>query len=604
MKVSNYISQFLVKNGINQTFAVTGGGAMHLDDAIGHEEGMNIVLNHNEQASSICAEGYARVSLKPALVLVTSGPGGLNALTGVMGAYVDSIPMIIISGQVKRETIKLNYRNVNLRQLGDQEFDIINSVKNMTKFQVLVDNPTDIAYYLEKALFISMDGRKGPVWLDIPLDVQSMEIDENDLCHFTEQEKKEHKKKAFDKNIANQILNKIKTSKSPLLLAGTSVRLSNATKKFQTLIEKLKIPVVTAWNANDVVPYDNEYFVGMPGTVGTRSGNFSVQNCDLLISFGSRLNIRMIGYNHFEFAKNAYKIIIDIDNEELNKPTINPDMKINSNVSDVIDGLIEAIDSDSEYNIVYEKNNFDKWLNWCKNLFKKYPVLLPSYHDINKNINPYVFIDRLFDKLSVSDTIVTANGSCCVMTFQVAKVKQGQRLFTNSGCAAMGYGLPASIGAATYNKNNRIICLEGDGSIMMNLQELATVSYNRLNIKIIILNNNGYLSIKQTQSNLFKPPLIGVNKDSGIDFPDFRILSNAFGLEYYKMTNENECDDILEKFLKTQVPSILEVVVDENQGFSPKTSSKVLTDGTIVSSKIEDMAPFLDRDEFDSIKYI
>ena len=595
MKVSKYISKFLVENGVNQAFVITGGGAMHLNDAICHEKGMNVVYNHNEQALTMCAEGYARVTKKPALSLVTSGPGGTNAITGVMGAYFDSIPMIVISGQVKKETLKSTYPNLNLRQLGDQEFDIIDAVKNTTKFSVTIKEPNDIAYYLEKALFLSNHGRKGPVWLDVPLDVQGAEIDEKNLRHFDKEKENLEKVKELDDITAKKILDKIKQANAPLILVGTSVRLCDCEKEFLEFVEKLGIPVVTAWNANDAIAYDSPYFVGMPGTVGTRPGNFATQNCDLLLSLGCRLNIRMIGYNHFEFAKNAYKIIVDIDEEELKKPTIKVDMPINCDVKNVINVLNK---------FSYEKQEkHQRWLKWCKDLLDKYPVVLPSYHNDDKNINPYVFIDELSNVLNENDIIVTGNGSACVMTFQAFKIKQGQRLFTNSGAAAMGYGFPASIGAAVSNKNNRIICIDGDGSFMMNLQELATVRYNNLNIKIIILNNNGYLSIKLTQNNMFKPPLVGVDKNSGISFPDFEILAKAFDIDYYKITNKNDMKEVSKKALGNNAPCIIEVVVDENQGFAPKSSSKVLLDGKIVSSPLEDMAPFLDEREFGEIKY-
>lgn len=595
MKVSNYISKFLINNGVDTAFVVTGGGAMHLDDAICHEKGMNIIYNHNEQALTMCAEGYARVLKKPALSLVTSGPGGTNAITGVMGAYFDSIPMIVISGQVKKETLKSTYKDINLRQLGDQECDIIDAVKNMTKFAIAVKEPNDIAYFLKKALFLTNNGRKGPVWLDIPLDVQGAEIDENNLRCFDENSEKLECAKNLDEETAKKILEKIKSAKAPLILAGTSIRLSNCENEFLKLVDKLGIPVVTAWNANDAIPYNNPYFVGMPGTVGTRSGNFATQNCDLLLSLGCRLNIRMIGYNHFEFAKNAYKIIVDIDEEELKKPTIKVDMPINCDVKNVINVLNK---------LSYEKSNeHEKWLKWCKSLFYKYPVVLPSYHNESKNINPYVFLDKLFDELDEDTIIATGNGSACVMTFQACKIKKGQRLFTNSGAAAMGYGFPASIGAAVSDKNKKIVCIDGDGSFMMNLQELATVKYNNLNIKIIILNNNGYLSIKLTQNNMFKPPLVGVDNNSGICFPNFQILSKAFGIDYFRISSEEEVNDVLKKVLKIDGPCVLEVVVDENQGFAPKSSSKVLPDGKIVSSPLEDMAPFLDEEELKANKY-
>lgn len=597
IKVGKYISEFLVKNGIKDCFMVTGGGAMHLDDALGHQEGLHCVFNHHEQACSIAAEGYTRLTGKLAAVCVTSGPGGTNAITGVMGGWLDSIPMFVLSGQVKRETTIWSCPELNLRQLGDQEFDIVGSVSNMTKYAVMVTNPQEIAYHLEKALFLATNGRGGPVWLDIPLDVQGAMVETDELIHFDSAIEKPWQVAEVKKDVVEAIVKKIKEAKAPLFLAGTGIRLGSAEDELLAVLDKYKIPVVTAWNANDTVAFDNPYFAGMPGTVGTRPGNFAVQNCDLLISLGCRLNIRMIGYNHYDFAKNAYKIIVDIDPRELVKPTIKPDMPVNADVKDV---LIKLLEAEYEPNQVHEA-----WVKWCQDLQKRYPATLDEYrHNDNELINPYVFMDNLFAQLKNDDRIICGNGSACVITFQASKVKQGQRMFTNSGCAAMGYGFPAAVGVAVADNSKRTICLDGDGSVMMNIQELATVAYNKLNVKLIILNNNGYHSIRQTQTNLFKPPFIGIDGESGICFPDFGKLANAFGLPYFKLDSEQNCDAVLEQVLNCEGPCVCEAVVDPSQNFAPKSSSKVLPDGRITSPSLDDMAPFLDRDEFNKIRFI
>lgn len=596
IKVANYIAQYLVDNGIKDCFMVTGGGAMHLNDALGHQEGLRCVFNHHEQASAIAAEAYTRMTGKLAVVCVTSGPGGTNAITGVMGGWVDSIPMFIVSGQVKSEMTTWSCSELGIRQLGDQEFDIIHSVTNMTKYAVMVTNPEEIAYHLEKALYLAKDGRGGPVWLDIPLDVQGAQIETDDLIHFDQEKEKPWKLPEVDSDVAKDILKKIKEAKAPLILAGGGIRLGDAEDELLQLIQKMKIPVVTAWNSNDTVAYDNPFFAGMPGTLGTRPGNFAIQNCDLLLSLGCRLNVRMVGYNRFDFAKKAYKIVVDIDPRELVKPTIKPNMPINADVKQFINALLKEEYSASE--------GHEKWVEWCKNLVQKYPAVLPKYHTKNDElINPYVFIDKLFENLSETDRIVCGNGSACVIAFQAGKIKQGQRMFANSGCAAMGYGLPGALGVAVSDNSRRTICIDGDGSVMMNIQELATISHNKLDVKLVIINNNGYHSIRQTQSNMFKPPYIGLDADSGLGFPDFEKLSDAFGLKYYTLKNESECDDVLRQFLCEEGPSVCEVVVDPQQKFEPKSSSKVLPDGKIVSPSLDDMAPFLDREEFDSIKY-
>ena len=596
IKVAKYISEFLVKNNITDCFMVTGGGAMHLDDAIGHEEGIHCTFNHHEQACSIAAEAYTRMTGKLAAVCVTSGPGGTNAITGVMGGWVDSIPMFVLTGQVKRETTIWSCPELGLRQLGDQEFDIIHSVSNMTKYAVMLTDPMETAYHLEKALFLALEGRGGPVWIDVPLDVQGAMIETDDLKHFHPETGTEQNTSLISDDVIDTILDRIKNAKAPLILAGTGIRLGDAEEEFLKVLDKLKIPVVTAWNANDTIAFDNPFFAGMPGTVGTRPGNFAVQNCDLLISLGCRLNIRMIGYNHFDFARNAYKIVVDIDPKELTKPTIKPDMPVNADVKDLLGRMLEHDYQPPEKHA--------EWLRWCRSLVEAYPAAMPEYrNDGNGIINPYIFMGRLFDHLKDDDRIICGNGSACVITFQACRIKQGQRMFTNSGCAAMGYGFPASVGVAVSDNSRRTICIDGDGSIMMNIQELATVAHNKLDIKIILLNNNGYHSIRQTQRNLFKPPFIGIDGDSGVGFPDFRKLADAFGVKYFRLDSEKNCDMVLEEALNCDGPCICECIVDPSQNFAPKSSSKVLPDGRIVSPSLDDMFPFLPREEFDRIKY-
>lgn len=596
IKVAKYIAEFLLRNGIQDCFMVTGGGAMHLDDALGHQEGMHCVFNHHEQACAIAAEAYTRMTGKIAAVCVTSGPGGTNAITGVVGGWLDSIPMFVISGQVKRETTIWSCPELGLRQLGDQEFDIIHSVSNMTKYAVMLTNPEETAYHLEKALYLALNGRGGPVWIDIPLDVQGAVIETDNLLHFHPEAEQPWSVPKISAETVDAILSRIYNAKAPLILAGTGIRLGDAEEELLKVLEKLHIPVVTAWNANDTVAFDNPYFAGMPGTVGTRPGNFAIQNCDLLLSLGCRLNIRMIGYNHYDFAKNAYKIIVDIDSRELIKPTVRPDMPVNADVKDVLSAILERDYTPSP--------NHDRWVKWCRNLVETYPAAMEAYHnDGDQLINPYVFIDMLFDQLRGDDRIICGNGSACVITFQACKIKQGQRMFTNSGCAAMGYGFPAAVGVAVSDNSRRTICIDGDGSIMMNVQELATVAHNRLDIKIIILNNNGYHSIRQTQTNLFKPPFIGIDSDSGISFPDFGKLADAFGIPYFTLDSEKDCPNVLRQVLNCDGPCLCEVVVDPTQNFAPKSSSKVLSDGRIVSPSLDDMAPFLDRGEFEKIHF-
>lgn len=589
MKVAEYMADFFVKNGVEHCFMVTGGGAMHLDDAFTHKEGMKCIFNHHEQACSIAAEGYMRYSGKLPLVCVTSGPGGTNAITGVLGAWLDSIPMFVVSGQVKRITT-IHATEAKVRQIGDQEFNITDCVSSMTKYAKFIDKENEIAYHLEKALYLCKNGRGGPVWLDVPLDVQAALIDTDDLIHF-DVTKEDTESVFYDENNTAKIIEKIKSAKRPVILAGTGIRLGNAREEFIEAVNKLNIPVVTAWNAHDVIWDEHPLYVGRPGTIGTRGGNFVVQNCDLLISLGCRLNIRQISYNYDDFAKDAYKIIVDIDGEELKKHTIHPDLPIHADVKDVLKSLI---------NSGFENHNEDheKWLAWCKKTNAKYPAALPEYYQQQSPVNPYVFMKELFGILDENETVVTGNGSACVISFQAAEIKKGTRLFTNSGSATMGYGVPSALGISFAKKGERVICLDGDGSIQMNLQELQTIVYNHANIKIFVINNDGYHSMRQTQSNLFKGALAGVNKENGVSFPDMEKIAYAYDIPYFRIGCVDSIVETATKAINTEGPVICEVMVDKAQFFAPKLGSKVLPDGKIVSPAIDDLSPFLSREEY------
>lgn len=591
IKVSEYIANFFSNNGIDHIFTITGGGAMHLNDAFGHHEKLKCVYNHHEQACSIAAEGYARLTNKLAGVCVTSGPGGTNAITGVLGGWLDSIPMFIVSGQVKTSTTVWS-TDLPLRQLGDQEFDIVSCVKTMTKYAHMITDATEIRYHLEKALYLCLNGRPGPVWLDIPLDIQAAIIDTESLNGFIPEDDKKENPVIEDNSIFSEVIEKIKQAKRPVILAGSAIRLANSHKEFIQLIEKLNIPVVTAWNAHDNLWDDHRLYCGRPGTVGDRGGNFVVQNSDLLISLGCRLNIRQISYNWENFANKAYKIVVDIDKAELQKPTLKVDMPIHANVKDVINGLLNS-------NIDISKDLHKEWLEWAKDVNRRYPIVRDEYYENKSYANPYVFMRELFECLEEDDVVITGNGSACVCSFQAAYIKKGQRLFTNSGCASMGYGLPAAFGATVALDGKRVICLDGDGSIQMNIQELQTIVHNNSNLKIFWLNNDGYHSIRQTQKNLFREPLVGVNGENGISFPQAERIAMAYGIKYYKIGSNSEIKDIVNELLSEEGPIICEVVLDPNQNFEPKLSSKVLPDGKIISPSIEDMYPFLDREEYE-----
>ena len=587
VKVAKFIADFVAEHGIEHVFTVTGGGAMHLNDAFGHHPQLKSIYNHHEQACAIAAEGYARLTGKMALVCVTSGPGGTNAITGVLGGWLDSIPMFVVSGQVKRETT-IRARNLDMRQLGDQEYDIVASVKPMTKYAEMVLDPNDIRYHLEKAWWLCQNGRPGPVWIDVPLDVQAAIVETDDLKGF---DGPYDEKPEYDKSQTDEIIRCLTEAKRPVILAGTGIRLADAMPEFLAFIEKMKIPVVTAWNAHDVLPDKSPYFCGRPGTVGTRGGNFVVQNADCLFVLGCRMNIRQISYNYQSWAQKAYKIVVDIDKRELSKPTVKVNMPIWADLKDVL----------AELNKKDIAQNHAEWLEWSHAINLKYPAALPEYYK-TEVLNPYVFIKEFTNGLKEDDKIVCGNGSACVIGFQAAVIKEHTRLFTNSGCAAMGYGFPAAIGACVAEKGKRVVCIDGDGSFQMNLQELQTVVYNKLNLKIIYFNNNGYHSIRQTQTNLFKgQPLVGVCDGNGVSFPDMEKIAWAYGLPYIKVTKGEEIKKLINA-MEQDGPLFAEVVVDVAQNFAPKLSSKVLPDGKIVSPEIDDMFPFLDRGEYEANK--
>lgn len=589
MKLSNYIFSKLTTEGIDTVFLVTGGGAMHLNDAIGRTPGLRFVCNHNEQASSIAAEGYARVKNKPAIVNVTTGPGSINSLNGVHGAFVDSIPMIVISGQVKRETIMSSYDIEGLRQLGDQEVDIINMVKGITKYAVEVTDPNAIKYHLEKAIYLSTSGRPGPVWISIPVDVQATEVD-IDTCEGFTPQVLSIDDQVLDKDLS-EIVERISNSKRPILIGSTGIRLANALSEFEEFATITGIPVVTAWS-HDIIHHDHPNYVGKQGSIGDRAGNFAVQNSDLVIIIGSRMPIRQLSYNWENFARDAYKIHIDIDPAELRRPFLKADLPLVYDAKFILTALIQRVRK--------EKNQFDfkEWLDWCIIRKNKYPVVQDHHKDPLKPINPYYFISSLQDLLSSNDVIVCGNATACIVPFQTSHIKKGQQLFSNSGSASMGYDLPAAIGAAIGDPSRRIICFAGDGSILMNLQELQTIRHYNLNIKIIVLDNNGYLSIKSTQQNFFGLA-IGSAPENGVSFPDMEKVGNSFNIPSYSL-EEFDFIDELKKLIKLEGPILINVKLDPLQMFEPKLSSKKLPDGKMVSAPLEDMFPFLSEQELQS----
>lgn len=587
MKLSDFVANYFASTGLINVFMLTGGGAMHLNNSLGKHPQIKTTYLHHEQACSIAAESYARLIHKPAIVNVTTGPGGINALNGVFGAWTDSMPMIVISGQVRYDTTVEGSGITNLRQMGDQECDIVRMVKGITKYSVMIKNPQEILYHLQKAAFLASYGRPGPVWLDIPMNIQSADIDENHLITFNPQNEYAPTQK-ISHDTVRTIIEKIKFSKRPVILAGTAIRSSGSQENFLKLLDRLKIPVATAWNAHDILCDEHTNYVGRPGTVGDRAGNFAVQNADLLLVLGSRLNIRQISYNWTAFAREAYKIVVDIDDSELQKPTLKIDLAINGDIKQLIELLLNEIQQP-----IVKKD----WMNWCRLRREKFPVVSPEYW-LNKNsVNPYCFMQALSSVLPDDQIIVTGDGTAAVVSFQSFVIKKNTRLYSNSGCASMGYDIPAAIGACIASGGKKIICLAGDGSAMQNIQELASIVYHRYPIKIFLLNNNGYHSIRETQQNFFGLPFIGVGEDSGLGFPNFEKLAAGFEIPYTRCIKHENLTDIIQKVISDDQPHLCEVMLSLEQVFSPKLSSKQLPDGRIVTKPLEDMAPFLSHEE-------
>ena len=600
IRVADYIADVLVENGIHHVFSVTGGGAMHLNDGLGHKEGLTCIYNHHEQACAIAAESYARINNQMAAVCVTTGPGGTNAITGVLGGWLDSIPMLILSGQVRYDTT-VRSTGLNIRSYGDQEFDIVKMVSHITKYAWMVTDPTDIRYCLEKALYLAKTGRPGPVWLDIPLNVQGAYIETERLCGFDPKEEEKDTVPKVTDELAKEIIAKIRKAKRPVLNAGNGIRIAGAAEVFLRVVEKLGIPVVTGWNSIDLIYDTHPLYTGRAGIMGDRAGNWAVQNSDLLLSIGSRLSIRQVGYQYQSWARAAYTIIEDVDQEELKKPDLHVDMPVWADAKD----LLEALERNLEEKVTEEeKKDQQEWIRCCQNWKKSYPVVQEKHIAQNGAVNVYAFIGELSSLLPENKITVVGNGSACVVGSHAYEIKRGQRFIINSAVASMGYDLPAAIGACIASGEQDMICITGEGSIQMNLQELQTIIHHRLPIKIFVINNGGYHSIRQTQKNFFGDPLVGIGAESGdLSFPSMEKLAWAYGYPYQKITDNCRLEEIKET-LQIHGPAICEVFVDTQQKFEPKCASKRLEDGSMVSAPLEDLAPFLSQEELKQQMFI
>ncbi|MDO4284162.1 MAG: thiamine pyrophosphate-binding protein [Eubacteriales bacterium] len=671
-RLADYVADFLVERGITDCFTVVGGGAMHLNDAFGHKEGLRCTYQHHEQACAMAADGYARVENRPALVCVTTGPGGTNALTGVAGAYLDSVPMFVVSGQVRYDTTARYMEQFTdgypLRALGDQELDITKAAACMTKYAVMTEDPTEIRYQLERAWHLMMSGRKGPVWIDIPVNFQGMTIETEELAGYDpaqeaaavqggnglqeqagtrggngaqEQaaETRSTEPQPVSESVVRAVLLQLRMAKRPVFYAGNGIRLSGGCGAFAETVRLLGIPVVTGWDSIDLIESGNPYYTGRGGNMGDRPGNFAVQNADLILAVGNRLSIRQVGYNFKEWAPRARVIMVDIDPAELRKTTVHVDLPVCADAKEFLEKLNDcarecaesgsaqsAVRSAAKRTVAYSPAEQsavrksaenpaeqevvqspagvvwrgDAWQEACRRWKERYPVTLPRHWEENgRTANVYAFIDYLSRRLPDGSLTVVSNGSACVVGSQNYKIGKGSRFLVNSAIASMGYGLPAAIGACIAAGRKETVCIEGDGSVMMNLQELQTVLTNRLPLRIFLINNAGYHSIRQTQNNLFHGhSKVGIGPESeDLSFPEFEKVARAFGYRYLSAHSNAQMKEAVDEALASDGAVFCEIFCDTVQNFEPKSATKRLPDGSLVSPPLEDLAPFLPPEE-------
>ncbi len=587
MRLADYVIKFLEEKKIKTVFTVSGGGSIFLCDALHKSKKVNYVSCHHEQAVSFAAESYSRINNKPGAAIITTGPGGTNCTTGVACCWIDSVPTIFISGQVY---LNQTIGNSGLRQVGVQEFDIVSMVKSSTKYAVIVKDPNQIKYHLEKAYHLSADGRPGPVWIDIPANIQNAKIDPKLLVGFKEKKRKKNYSNIDSK--IKKVANLISSSQRPILHLGQGVKISEGQNFLRKLINKSKIPFALTWNASDLIESNHPYYIGRPGAFAERGTNFIIQNCDLYIAIGTRLPFMVTGYNSKDFARKAKKVMIDIDKIEIKNTNVNIDEKICCDAKYFLKKILNFLPNSKK--LSFKRN---EWQKYCVNIRKKYPIILEKFKKQKKTINSYVFIDTLSDILKKNDVVVTDMGLSFVGTHQAFKIKKGQKLFTNSGHAPMGWGLPAAVGACYASNKKKVVCITGEGGLQMNIQEFATIMHNKLPIKTFIYNNGGYLTIKQTQQLGFNSRIMGSNSKTGLSFPNYKKIADSHNIKYFKISSNKDLDKNIREILKGNYPTICELIIDHNQEQMPKAINKRLPDGKSVATTYEDMYPFLSSDE-------
>ena len=591
-RVADYVWRFLADRGCGPVFLMTGGNAMHLNDALALQDRLRVVCVHHEQAGAMAAEGYARVEGVPAVVCTTSGPGAINALGGLYGAFADSLPLVCGSGQAKRETLRSSRDPesvAGLRQLGVQEADVVAMARPVTKHSVLVEEPSQIRRELERAFHLATSGRPGPVYLELPLDVQAARVDPGSLDGWAPQPTRRRTPGRVLERLARRLLD----ARRPVLVGGEGVREAAAVDEFRALAARLGIPVVTAWMP-DLYPPDQPFYAGRMGALGTRAGNFAVQNADLLLVVGSRLAVPQVTFNWENFAREAYVISVNVDAGELSKPIHAVDEPHAMDPGEFLRGLLGCAALEEP-----APPAWGAWLSWCRERVARYPEITPGQRVVtDAGIHPYHFVAELFDRLEDDAFVACGNAASACVAFQSAPLRLGQRLTSNATAGAMGHDLPSAMGSALARNGRRVICLAGDGSLMLNVQELQTVAHLKLPVGLFVLNNGGYLSIRTTQRSFFGR-LVGEGPDTGVSFPDFVRLGEAFGLPARRLEGAGFAAD-LDEVLRLPAPWVCEVLLDPEVGFEPRTSSRMLADGRMVTAPLEDMFPFLSREELSS----
>ena len=579
-RVADYIADFIADLGVEHVFLLPGGGAMHLNDAVGKHPGLDVVACHHEQAAAIAAEAYCRINENIGVAMVTTGPGATNAVTAVAGAWIESVPLLVISGQVKRADL---LRGAPLRQKGVQEVDIVSVVEPITKYAVTVQQPEDIRRELERAVFVARDGRAGPVWIDVPLDVQGAPIDAASLVGW---DGGAAPVATLEPTVLEQVRSLLDGAQRPLILAGHGVRLSGAATAFRDLIESMGVPLVTTWNAMDLLPHEHPLYVGRPGVVALRAPNFAVQNADLLITIGCRLDNIITAYAPRDFARHARKIVVDVDANEIAKLDMDIDVAVTSDAASFIDALASSLQGSSF--------NRPQWLARCGDWKARYGVNDGKPFPASGPISHFQFADVLSNAVPENTLVSTGSSGLAVEVFYtVFRNRPGQRVFLTSGLGAMGYGLPAAIGACFANGSKPMVAVESDGSLQLNIQELATLRGFNLPICLVVMNNGGYASIRNTQRNYFESRYVGTGPEAGLWMPDLEELARAYHLPFLRISDASELEQGLAEAMRMPRPMIVEVLLMKDEALSPKVAAIPQADGSMTSMPLEDMSPLL-----------